>query len=119
MKNKHSHWLLGAGAISTIYVLYLLFYYGILVFKSEGIAHETALTLLAFVTPHFIFSAIAVILNWFAYFADMRALALVSGILYIIGCLVGIFYLPTNLIVFVSAVLAFIGFGKLKKAGQD
>ena len=114
MKKKHSQWLLASGAIATLYVLYLAFYYGDLVLTSEGIARETALTLTAFVAPHFLFTAIAVVLNWFAFAMDMRPLALGAGVLYIIGCLAGILYIPMNLIVLVSAVLSFIGFAKLK-----
>ncbi len=118
MKKKHSQWLLVSGVIATLYVLYLAFYYGDLILTSEGIAHETALTLTAFVAPHFLFTAIAVVLNWFAFAMDMRPLALGAGVLYIIGCLAGILYIPMNLIVLASAVLSFIGFAKLKRSNK-
>lgn len=118
MKKKHSKWLLASGAIATLYVLYLAFYYGDLILTSEGIARETALTLTAFVAPHFLFTAIAVVLNWFAYAMDVRPLAIGAGVLYIIGCIAGILYIPMNLIVLVSAVLSFIGFAKLKGSNK-
>ena len=118
MKKKHSQWLLASGAIATLYVLYLAFYYGDLVLTSEGIARETALTLTAFVAPHFLFTAIAVVLNWFAYAMDVRPLAIGAGVLYIIGSLARILYIPMNLIVLVSAVLSFIGFAKLKGSNK-
>ena len=115
MKSKRSLWLLAAGVIATIYLLYLCIYYGRLVLSSSGIARETAVTLLIFIAPHIVFTAIGAVFNWFAFVTNVRALAFSSGIVYIIGCIAGILYLPANLVVIPSAILSFVGFTKLKE----
>lgn len=115
MKKKHSEWLLAAGVAATIYLLYLCIYYARLVLSSSGVARETAVTLLIFIAPHIIITAIGAVFNWFAFATNVRALAFSSGILYIIGCIAGILYLPANLFIIPSIILSFIGFIKLKE----
>ena len=118
MKKKRSLWLLVAGIAATIYVLYLFVYYGNLVSSTDGVAHETAVTLTVFIAPHLILTSIAVVFNWFAFVTNVRALAIGSGIVYIIGCIAGILYLPSNLLVIPSAILSFVGFAKLKEINE-
>ncbi|MCR4943146.1 MAG: hypothetical protein K5986_01505 [Clostridium sp.] len=115
MNKKRSVWLLVSALVSTIYVLYLFVYYGNLVTSTDGVLHETAVTLAIFIVPHLILTAIGAVFNWFAFATNMRALALSCGIIYIIGFLAGILYLPINLIVVPSIILSFVGFVKLKK----
>lgn len=115
MKKKRSVWLLVAGILSTIYVLYLFVYYGNLVSSTDGVEHEAAVTLAVFIAPHMILIAIGAVFNWFSFVTNVRALAFSSGVLYIIGCIVGILFLPSNLFIVPSIILSFVGFVKLKE----
>lgn len=115
MKKKRSLWLLVAAVISTIYAFYIFIYYGGLVSATDGIEHETAVTLAVFIAPHLIITVIGSIFNWASFITNIRALAFVSGILYIVAFIAGIIYLPTNLFVVPSTILSFVGFAKLKE----
>lgn len=111
---KKSFCLALAGIIGIAYAIYLFSHFGSAIFNPSddaataiGEALATAL-----VTPHMLIVILAVIFNIIAFLANQTWAAILSGILYIVAGVIFIMY-----IVFVlpSAILSFIGAGKLNK----
>ncbi len=113
---KHSKTLLVSGILGALYAIYLISYFSGAITKSSGAAEQVGGAIAtALVTPHMILVVLAVIFNWVAYFTNKRGFALTGGILYSVGGVLFLLYLP---FVIPSLVLSFVGYAKLKKINE-
>ncbi len=113
---KHSKALLVSGILGALYAIYLISYFSGVITKGSGAAEQVGGAIAtALVTPHMILVVLAVIFNWIAYFINKRGFALTGGILYSVGGVLFLLYLP---FVIPSLVLSFVGYAKLKKINE-
>lgn len=111
---KRSKALLVSAVLSTLYVLYLLWYFYL---NGAGADASTAQQIgagiaSALVTPHIVLALIGVIFNWLGWFKNLSWAALVSGILYSVSAV--LFFMYAFFLV-IQIVLSFVGFAKLRK----
>lgn len=98
--------------LATIYVIYLISYFGNAtgdLNSSEEIGGAIATAL---VTPHMIFIGVGAIFSWLGFFLKKSWSALVAAILYCIGALSFIMYFVFCIPLI---ILGFVGYSKQKK----
>ncbi len=110
---KRSKLLLIAGIIGTLYVIYLISYFGGA--STSGDSAEAAGAAIAslLVAPHMVLTGIGVIFNWIGFGLKARWAALVAGILYAVAMVLFPMYF---MFVLIEMILCFVAFAKMKKA---
>lgn len=103
---KRSKLLLVSGILGTLYVIYLIGYFGNAATTDASGAIATAL-----VTPHLALTCIAVVFNWLGFALKARWAALVAGILYAVAMVLFIVYF---MFVIIEMILCFVAYGKMK-----
>ncbi len=111
MLRKTSKVLLFSTALSTTYLIYLLASFSSFDLENEN-ASAFMMILMAFLIPHVITVALAVLLAWVGVFTHKPTIALISTLLYFVAAalflLYAIFLIP-------SIIFGFIGFFNQKK----
>jgi len=92
--------------ITTLYVLYLMYYFGGAMDELSGML-ATAL-----VTPHMLMIGLGAVFSWVGFIFKKSWAALVAAILFCVGALLFLMY---ALFVVPSIILGFIGCAKQKK----
>lgn len=112
MFKKRSKTLFIGTALATIYIIYLINYFGGIMGdlnSADELGGAIAATL---VTPHIIAITLGTIFSWIGFFLRKSWAALVGAILYCLGALLFMMYMPFCIPII---ILGFIGYAKQKK----
>lgn len=110
---KKSKTLMISGILGLIYAIFLISNFGGAVFGASSDAEAVGGAIAtALVTPHMICVVLAVIFNIIGAFYNKSGFALTGGILYAVGGVLFLLYMP---FVIPMIVLSFVGYSKLKK----
>lgn len=101
-----------ANVLATLYVIYLVSYFGGAMSGSEGAEAVGSAIATAMVTPHMIMFLIGAIFGWLGFLLKKSWAALVAAILYSVGTLLFLMYFMFGVPIL---VLGFIGYSKQKK----
>ncbi len=108
--------LLVSNIIATLYVVYLVTYFGGSVLSSSGAEAVGGAIATALVMPHMFMFLIGAVFGWIGYFIKASWSALVGAILYALGTL---FFLAYFMFGVPILVLGFIGYSKQKKLNKQ
>lgn len=114
MKKKKSGFLLASAILSSVYLIFLIYYcnsfnYSNISSFSELIGTQIGIAILK---PHMYMTGLAIIFNWIGWSMNLKWSALTGGILYCIAVVlmpIYVFYLVLQII------FSFVGFSKLNK----
>ena len=112
MFNNRSKALFISAIISTLYVIYLISYFGNAMGDLNSGEEIGGAIATALVTPHIIFMAVGCIFSWISIVLRKPWSALVGAICYLIGTLLFLLYAVFGIPI---TVLGFIGYNKQRK----
>lgn len=98
--------------LATIYVVYLICYFGGSMASSNSADAISGAIATALVTPHMVLIGIGAVFSWLGFFLRKSWAALVGAISYCVGALLFIMYIIFCIPII---VLGFIGYSKQKK----
>lgn len=98
--------------LATIYVIYLISYFGSAMGDLNSTEEIGGALATALVTPHMVVIGIGAIFSWISFFSRKPWAALVGAILYCVGALLFIMY---AVICIPMIILGFVGYSKQKK----
>ncbi len=110
-KKKKSRLLLASAIIGSIYLVFLLFYFGSFIFSSNPFLALGASMAIQIVMPHMICAVAALIFNWIGWAKNVRWAALTAAILYAISIVMMITYFFG---VILEMIFCFIAFARMK-----
>lgn len=102
--------------IVTLYVIYLMVYFGSSMMSSDGASALGGVLATALVTPHMLLVGLGAVFSWVGFCFKKSWAALVAAILYCVGALLFLMY---ALFVVPSIILGFIGYAKQKKLNNS
>ncbi len=105
-----------ANVLATLYVVYLMVYFGGSMAEAEGAEAIGGAIATAMVTPHMIMFLIGAIFGWLGFFLKKSWGALVGAILYSVGTLLFLMYIMFGAPIL---ILGFIGYAKQKKLNSQ
>lgn len=100
------------GILATLYVIYLIAYFGGSIGDMSSAEEVGGAIATAMVTPHMLFMGLGAIFNWLGFFMRKPWGALTAAILYCVGAILFLMYAPFCI---PMIVLGFVGFVKQKK----
>lgn len=98
--------------LATIYVIYLIIYFGTAMGDLKSSEEIGGAIATALVTPHMVVMGVGAIFSWLGFFTKKPWSALVGAILYCVGALLFIVY---AIYCIPMIVLGFVGYSKQKK----
>ena len=107
-----SKFLFAASTLATLYVIYLISYFGGSLSGAEGAEAVGGAIATAMVTPHIIMFLVGAIFGWIGFIAKKSWAALVAAILYSVGTLLFLMYAMFGIPLL---IFGFIGYSKQKK----
>jgi len=111
LKNR-SKVLLISSVLATLYVIYLINYFGNSIGNLDSGEELSGAIATALVTPHMTMIGIGAIFSWLGFFFKKSWAALVGAILYCVGALLFIMYI---IFCIPLIILGFIGYANQKK----
>ncbi len=108
--------LLVSNIIATLYVVYLITYFGGSVLSTSGAEAVGGAIATALVMPHMLMFVIGAVFGWIGYFIKANWSALVGAILYAVGTL---FFLAYFMFGVPILILGFVGYSKQKKLNKQ
>lgn len=112
MFEKRSKALFVCSILATIYVVYLIVYFGGAMGDLNSAEEFGGAIATALVTPHMVIMGTGTIFSWIGFYARKPWAALVSAILYCVGALAFIMYI---FFCVPMIILGFVGYSKQKK----
>ncbi len=112
MFKNRSKALFICAVLATVYVIYLMVYFGSSMGDLNSSEEIGGAIATALVTPHMVIMGIGAVFSWLGFFIKKPWAALVGAILYCVGALVFIMY---AFFCIPMIVLGFIGYSKQKK----
>lgn len=112
MFKNRSKVLFGCALLATIYVIYLISYFGSAMGDMNSGEEIGGAIATALVTPHMIVVGIGAIFSWLGFFLRKSWAALVGAILYCVGALLFMLY---AMFCIPLVILGFVGYSKQKK----
>lgn len=112
MFKNRSKVLFACALVATIYVIYLISYFGSAMGDMNSAEEIGGAIATALVTPHMIIIGIGAIFSWIGFFLKKAWGALVGAILYCVGALLFMLYL---IFVIPLIILGFVGYVNQKK----
>lgn len=112
MFKKRSKVLFICAMIATIYVVYLINYFGNAIGDLNSGEEISGALATALVTPHIVMIGIGTIFSWLGFCLRKSWAALVGAILYCVGALLFIMYI---MFCIPLIILGFVGYSKQKK----
>lgn len=112
MFKNRSKVLFGCALLATIYVIYLISYFGSAMGDMKSGEEIGGAIATALVTPHMIVVGIGAIFSWLGFFLRKSWAALVGAILYCVGALLFMLY---AMFCIPLVILGFVGYSKQKK----
>lgn len=104
-----------ATSLSTIYLIYLLVYFGSSMVTNDAAEAIGGAIATALVSPHMFFIGLGAIFGWLGFFLKLPWAALVGAILYCVAALMFILY---AFICIPLIILGFVGYANQKKLVQ-
>lgn len=115
MFKNRSKILFVATLLATLYVIYLISYFGGTVSSTDGAEQVGSAIATALVMPHMIITGIGAIFGWISFGTRKTWAALVGAILYSVGLLMFFIYFMFSVPLI---ILGFIGYSKQKKINK-
>lgn len=116
MFNKRSKVLFIGTLLASLYVIYLMIYFGGAMNSTDSAEALGGTIATALVTPHMVVIGIGCVFGWIGFFMRKNWGALLAGILYSVGALLffvyAIFCVPL-------IILGFVGYAKQKKINSE
>lgn len=112
MFEKRSKALFACALLATLYVLYLVVYFGNAMGDLNSAEEVGGAIATALVTPHMIVMGIGAIFSWLGFALQKSWAALVGAILYCVGT---VLFLVYALFCIPLIILGFVGYAKQKK----
>ena len=104
--------LLVSALLGTLYAIYIISHFFGGVASTDGAEQVGAAIATALVLPHIITLVLAIIFNWVAFAANIKGMAIATGILYSVS---GVIFILYFLFLVPMIVLSFIGVSKISK----
>ncbi|MBQ4634209.1 MAG: hypothetical protein IJB71_02545 [Bacilli bacterium] len=114
-KNRSKALFVGT-VLATIYVAYLIIYFGTSMGDLNSSEEFGGAIATALVTPHMLVIGLGAMFSWLGFFSKKTWAALVGAILYCVGALLFILY---TLYCVPLIILGFIGYSKQKKINAE
>lgn len=105
-----------ASLLTTMYVIYLMVYFGSSIFAQDSAEALGGALATALVAPHMFILGLGVVFGWVGFLARKSWAALVAAILYCVG---GLLFFVYFMFVIPSIILGFIGYSKQKKINNS
>lgn len=112
MFKNRSKVLFVCALLATLYVVYLICYFGNSMMSSDSAEAIGGAIATALVTPHIVIMGLGAIFSWLGFFLRKSWSALVGAILYCVGSLIFIVYIMFGIPLI---ILGFVGYSKQKK----
>lgn len=112
MFKNRSKVLFVCALLATLYVVYLICYFGNSMMSGDSAEAIGGAIATALVTPHTVIMGLGAIFSWLGFFLRKSWSALVGAILYCVGSLIFIVYIMFGIPLI---ILGFVGYSKQKK----
>ncbi len=116
MFKNRSKALFVAALLATIYVIYLVFYFGGAITSDDSVEAIGGAIATALVMPHMIITGLGAVFSWIGFGSRKTWAALVGAILYCVGGLLFLIYIMFSIPLI---ILGFVGYSKQKMINKQ